>query len=223
MPSKKQLNILLACIAPMALLSSGCATATGSAGYRNNRLTYHVDFEHRPGSVVCMGDSLTTGFMSVGAPYPQRLAGITGRKVHEYGVNGARSGHGLTQLQSIIALRPAYVCILYGTNDCITHTDFDLRRSKENLRHIVRTLRANGITPVIATIPVVNKHRGMFNGNVAQLSQAIREIAREEKIGFVDLHRAFGDGSKHLNPADGLHFSNSGGNLVAKLFAELIQ
>jgi len=170
-----------------------------------------------------MGDSLTMGYMSVGAPYPQRLANITGRNVLDHGVGGVKSDHGVSHIQNVVALKPAYVCILYGTNDCISHKDFDVRRSKENLRHIVRTCRANGIIPVIATIPVINKHRGMFNGNVTKLSQAIRDLAMEEQVNMIDLHRAFGDGSKHLNPADGLHFSNSGGNLVAKLFAEMIR
>ena len=207
-------TVLVAVTALALLLASGCENSDDTAGrdYGDND----------PNIIACMGDSLTMGYMSVGAPYPQRLAALTGKHILNYGVGGVASSYGVSIVSSVVARKPAYVCILYGTNDAI---DLEFRGAgwtKENLRHIIAVCRANQSIPILATIPPMTRHRGLFDNNVIQINEAIRALAQEENVCLVDLNKAFGDGLKYLNPEDGLHFSDAGGDLLAKLFASKI-
>ena len=60
-------------------------------------------------------------------------------------------------------------------------------------------------------------HR-IYDGAAANTATAIRELAKEEGVALVDLYKAFGDGIKYLNPDDGLHLSDEGGDFIAKKF-----
>ena len=58
---------------------------------------------------------------------------------------------------------------------------------------------------------------------MSSIAQHVRALAREEGVPLVDLNAAFGDGKKYLNPSDGLHLNNAGGDLVARKFNEAIR
>jgi len=198
----------------LILLGTGCENKDKTAG---------KDYgDNDPNLVACMGDSLTMGYMSQGAPYPQRLAALTGKNVLDYGVGGIRSDYGASIVSSVVARKPAYVCILYGSNDAISFSFAGPEGTVNNLRRIVSVCRANNCIPILATIPPMNGAHEVFNGNVTRVVEAVREFAKEEKICLVDLHKAFGDGEKYLNPADGLHLTEEGGDLIAKKFAAKI-
>ena len=201
-------------IAAFFLLAVGCEDGDNTAG---------KDYGDNNGSlVVCIGDSLTMGYMCEGDSYPERLAMLTGKTVMNYGVGGVRSSHGVSIIYSVVARKPGYVCIMYGTNDAINVTEFDVYETIENLRRIVNVCLAYDCIPIIATIPPMSGSHNSFNGNVSLLVEGIREFAKEENICLVDIHKAFGDDTSYLNPLDGLHFSDAGGELVARKFAAMI-
>ena len=203
-----------AIVAAISLSTTGCEDNDNTAG---------TDYgDNDPNLVVCIGDSLTMGYMSEGEPYPTRLAGMTGKTIYNYGVGGVGSDHGVSVISSVVARKPAYVCILYGSNDAITLEGVNLVRTKENLRRIITMCRIYKCIPIIATIPPQNGPHLMFNGNATRIADAIRELAAEESVCLVDLNRAFGDGSLYLNPEDGLHLSDAGGDLIAKKFSAKI-
>jgi lysophospholipase L1-like esterase len=58
---------------------------------------------------------------------------------------------------------------------------------------------------------------------VSGIAKQVRALAREENVRLVDLNAAFGSGGKYLNPADGLHLSDAGGDLMARKFYEAIR
>ena len=192
-----------------ALFTAGCDHGGGGSSH---------DFgDNDPNVVACVGDSITQGYNCIGAPYPSRLAPMSGKAVLNYGVHGSRSSYGASVIGSVLARRPGYVCILFGANDAIMGDD--PATTKENLRRIVVACKNNKTVPLLATPTPMNGPHSLYAGNVRQVAEAVRQLASEEGVTLVDLHAAFGsDPSAYLNPDDGLHLSDAGGDLVAKKF-----
>jgi lysophospholipase L1-like esterase len=169
-----------------------------------------------PGVVLCLGDSITAGMYCYGLPYPSRLARLCGRSVKNYGKGGQTAAWGASVIEGALRREgPGFVCVLFGAND--VHGGA-AAATKENLRKIIRLCRQYHATPIIAT-PLPQRGKwARYNDKVRALANQIRSLAREESVPLVDLNSAFGDGSKHLNPSDGLHLNDAGGNLVAGQF-----
>ena len=169
------------------------------------------------GTIVCIGDSLTAGVHSVGPSYPSRLAAMTGRRVVNLGVGGATSSDGVARVSKALSYNPGVVCILYGSNDPFNH--ISLSQSIENIRSMARACKSNGVTAVLATPPPSMKPHADFNGRLADISEGVKAIGKEMGFQVVDLNTAIGaDREMYLNPKDGLHFSDAGGDFVAKKF-----
>ena len=170
-----------------------------------------------PNLVVCMGDSLTAGVNCIGAPYPARLAGMCGKKVLNYGVGGVTASYGASTVGSVLAKNPGYVCILYGSNDAICGVDTET--TVAHLRSIVAACKAHKSKPILATPPIMRGSHTIYNGGAEDIAIRLRQVAKDEGIDLVDLNAAMeGDPEKYLNMSDGLHFSDAGGDLVAKKF-----
>lgn len=172
--------------------------------------------DNNPDLVVCMGDSITSGYNSLGDPYPSRLAVMSGKTVLNFGVPGVQSNYGTSLIGSVINRKPGYVFILYGSNDAIRGVDPDI--TKQHLRYIVSTCKANRCIPILATPPKMILGHRIYDGAASATAASIRELAKEEGVALVDLYSAFGDGTKYLNPEDGLHLSDEGGDFIAKKF-----
>ncbi|MBR6470996.1 MAG: InlB B-repeat-containing protein [Victivallales bacterium] len=175
-----------------------------------------------PNVIVCLGDSITQGYRCYGLPYPSRLARLTGKTVKNYGVGGKKSDYGAATAESaMLAEGPGTVCIQYGANDAIHNVRAAV--VKENLRKIIRICRKYQATPILATPTPQTGSHARFNSNVNEIAKQVRALAREENVRLVDLNAAFGSGGKYLNPADGLHLSDAGGDLMARKFYEAIR
>ena len=83
-----------------------------------------------------------------------------------------------------------------------------------------------GSCPVMSA-PVTNCTRravrrrvsGMPAAAAAAIAAAIKAVAKEMGVACVDFYSAFGDGVEFLNPDDGLHLSDAGGEKIASGFA----
>ena len=170
-----------------------------------------------PNVVLCLGDSITEGYRCSGLPYPSRLAGMSGKSVRNYGKGGKLASYGASIAEEALQREnPGIVCILFGANDAIHHVSPAV--TKENLRKIIRLCRKYNAKPLIATpTPQIGSHE-RFNSGVKAIASQVRSLAHEENVTLVDLNSAFGSGSSYLNPADGLHLNDAGGNLMAREF-----
>ena len=204
---------LLSALACTALLLAGCGGDDGDGGSAAGKPASGND----PDLVVCIGDSLTAGINCAGAPYPTRLAGMCAKRVVNLGVGGVSSAYGRSHVGEATSRRPGYVCILYGTNDPGHY--IDPPETAANVRAIVSACKAAGCVPIVATPPPTIEPHWNNNSGLSEIAAALRDVARQEGAALVDLHAAFsGDPARYLNPADGLHFSDVGGDLVAKKF-----
>ncbi len=103
--------------------------------------------------IVAFGDSLTFGTGAAeNESYPAALAQLIGRKVVRAGVPGEVTEGGLQRLPAVIEEhRPALMIVCLGGNDMLRKVDE--AQTKANLREIIRTIRAGGISVVLVGVP----------------------------------------------------------------------
>ena len=165
--------------------------------------------------VACLGDSITQGYNCAGAPYPSRIASLTGKTVLNYGVAGETSDYGKRIVNSALARHPGTVTIFFGANDVHGHP---ASWTVSNIRGTIRAVKAAGARPIVAT-PIPQRGKwASYNSRVSELASAIRSLCASEGVTCVDLNSAFGSGAGYIQD-DGLHLTDAGGALVARRFA----
>ena len=152
--------------------------------------------------VVFMGNSITENWAYY---HPEFFA------EHNYlgrGISGQTSAHMLVRFQSdVIDLHPRVVVIMAGTND-VAHNDFwaDPEQVVHNVISMCTLAKANGIVPVVSSIPPCNsfawrKEIQNAGQTIADINAALKAYAKANDIVYVDYHSALVD--------DNLGFSKS--------------
>jgi len=212
------MSTLLAIPAGIALvLCLGCDSGGGGGGGGGGG-----DIgDNNKGVFVCIGDSITQGLcVPAGAPYPARLAGLSGKTVINEGVCGERSGGGAGRVSGVLARhKPEGLLILYGANDAIGGADVESVIG--NLRAIIQAAKANQTRAVIATVMPMYDSHAIFNGAVESYNPRIKQLAGEEGAKLVNLSAEFGN-KRDLLQGDGLHPSDMGTQIIAQSFSERI-
>ena len=113
--------------------------------------------------IVCLGDSLTFGARDrYGRSYPAELGKILSEQTgefyicHNYGINGETSSDLLRRSWSILKSNKnsAKICLLWiGTNDTKIPNPTEIYY--DNLKQIINSIKANGMMPIIATLPTL--------------------------------------------------------------------
>lgn len=172
-------------------------------------------------TVLCLGDSITQGRCApAGAPYPSRLADLSGKNVVNAGVCGERIESTAARAPGLLAKnKPGYLCVLIGANDASFGTDaFGFG---EDLRGIIQAAKAQKTVVLVGTItPTVGPH-AYSNGGVDDLNAVIRQVVKEEGAKLVDINKEFG-GDPALLQDDGLHPNDAGTQLIALAFNDRI-
>ena len=171
--------------------------------------------------VLCIGDSITEGRAApAGAPYPDRLAGLSGKATINAGIAGSTSDSGASRINSLLSKhKPGFVCILYGINDL----DFGRDESEVlgNLQYMVEACKANKSVPVLATLMPTYDSHAFSAGRVRETNVKIRQLAKDAGARLCDLEAEFGS-NRSLIQEDGLHPSDSGTQLIAVSFNDEI-
>lgn len=172
-------------------------------------------------TVLCIGDSITDGECApAGAPYPSRLAGLSGKRTINEGVCGSTTATGVGRIGTLLERNnPGFVCILYGINDLT----FGRGRTEmlTNLRSMVQAAKGNKSVPILATLlPTYDSH-GFIAGEVVKANDSIRQLARDEGARLCDLEQEFGN-NRALIQVDGLHPSDAGNQVIAAAFNDKI-
>ena len=160
---------------------------------------------NHPNLYLAFGDSIVqgtgsdrlTGFTT---PLQARLRAHWGGEAEVLvdGVRGSRSVDGLARLPAALnQSRPAYILILYGTNDwngrCQSIAP-EACFTVGALRDIIRAARAAGSQPVVGTIVPVNPARAPAERNrwIQSENELIRAMVRQEGATLADVGAAFG-------------------------------
>jgi lysophospholipase L1-like esterase len=191
----------------------------------------------RPNVYVAFGDSITYGDgSSDGGGYREELRAdlrsYWGKAdVVNDGVPGTKSNKGETRVGgSLGTYRPAYLLILYGTNDwndgeC--RTEFPCYTISA-LRSMVLQARDAGAFPIVGTIPPVNpsyadRDQEARNDWVVRMNDLVRAMARQERVPIAEVHGGFL--RQPSLPAlfdDFLHPNDDGYKVISRAFFEAI-
>ncbi len=158
-----------------------------------------------PVRIVTLGDSITRGVRG-GVTKEQTFAAMleaslkakgVKAEVINVGIGGERADQALNRLdKAVIALKPALVTIMYGTND--SYVDKGQKKPRiskdeyaKHIRDIVAKLKAAGIQAVLMTEPRWGD--GAKNGadedpniRLEDYLKAYRNVAEETKVPLVD-------------------------------------
>jgi lysophospholipase L1-like esterase len=191
----------------------------------------------RPNVYLAFGDSITwgegssdlTGYRSY---LRADLRAYWGKAaVDGDGDPGTKSDVGQSRLgASLAAWQPAYLLILYGTNDwnAAQCRDWFPCYTIDALRSMVRQARGAGAKPILGTIPPVNPdyvdHSATERNDwVRRMNDRIRAMAREEQVAIAEVHGDFLEQpSLPALFADDKHPNNEGYRVMSRSFFDAI-
>jgi len=164
--------------------------------------------------IVAFGDSLTHGTgASADTAYPAVLATLTGRTVINAGVPGDTTTTGLLRLPEVLAEhQPRLVLLCLGGNDMLRK--HPAAATENNLRLLVRTIRASGAEVMLIAVPEPKLFGGApdFYGRIAKEMQ----LPLEDDI-FSDVLK------DNRFKSDPIHANAAGYRVVAERLAEFLR
>ncbi len=170
--------------------------------------------------VVFYGNSITEGWAR---HFPKQFPG----KPHiGRGISGQTTPQMLVRFrQDVVALRPAVVVILAGTNDVAGNTGPSTQAMiEDNIRSMVEIAHANGIRVVLSSVLPAADYpwkRDLDPGpKIVALNEWIRQYASESGCVYVDYHSALADeylGLPKKYTEDGVHPNAEGYRVMADL------
>jgi lysophospholipase L1-like esterase len=176
--------------------------------------------------VVFMGNSITDGWARYfGEEFP-------GKPYVGRGISGQTTPQMLVRFrQDVIALKPAVVVILAGTNDIAGNTGpSTLEMIEDNLASMSELAQANGIKVVLASVLPVYDYPWKPGLEPAQkiitLNTWIRQYAAAHGAVYLDYHSAMADtrqGMRKELSSDGVHPNEAGYRVMAPLAEAAIQ
>jgi lysophospholipase L1-like esterase len=175
--------------------------------------------------IVCLGDSLTYGARDrYGRSYPVELGSILSKETgefyvcHNYGVNGETSSDLLRRSWHQLKSNPGakLALLMIGTNDTKIPTPIGIY--EDNLKQIINSIRANGKTPIVATLPALEfSPYYMFNREyIEKYNKLILKMSKDMNFMVCDMSGL----DEHL--IDGVHFTHEGYKEVAKRWCKTI-
>lgn len=135
------------------------------------------------------------------------------------GISGQTSPQILLRFQAdVLALKPAAVHILVGTNDIAGNTGpTSVEQYRNNIKAMVTLAKANGIRVILGSMPPSDffPSRPAFKPapQIAFLNMWLKAYAERENIGFIDYHALLVAGGDAMDPElsfDGVHPNSRG-------------
>lgn len=175
--------------------------------------------------VVFMGNSITEGW----APLFAQL--FPGKPYVGRGISGQTTPQMLIRFrQDVIALKPAVVVILAGTNDIAGNTGpSTLEMIEDNLASMSELAQANGIRVVLCSVLPVFDYPwkpGLEPApKIVALNAWIRTYAKAHNAQYADFHGAMADARQGLPKelaADGVHPNLAGYKIMGPIVEQAI-
>jgi len=168
-------------------------------------------YEHSPGDVVFLGNSITAG-----TDWYELLQMPQARN---RGISGDITFGVLQRLDEVIKGKPSKLFILIGINDISRNIPDSVIIA--NYAKIVRRVKAGSPKTKIFTESILptnrsfDKFKNHYNkeAHIAAVNQGIQKIASSEGATYIDLHPTFADSAGNLDARltyDGLHLNAEG-------------
>lgn len=163
-----------------------------------------------PVRIVTLGDSITKGYREGVKPEETFSAYLeatlkekgVAAEVINVGIGGERTDQALARLEKdVIAKKPQFVTIMYGTNDSYIdpgahQSRLTVAEFRRNLQLLVTKLRAAKITPILMTEPrwgdkATDGSGANPNAQLEPFMAACRDVAKEAQTPLVDHYEAW--------------------------------
>jgi lysophospholipase L1-like esterase len=170
--------------------------------------------------VVFMGNSITEGFA------PRFAALFPGKPYVGRGISGQTTPQMLVRFrQDVIALEPAVVVILGGTNDLAGNTGpATIEMIADNLASMAELAKANGIRVVLASVLPTYDYPWSPGrepaAKIVALNAWMKDYAAAQGMVYLDYHSAMADERQGLRrelSEDGVHPNEAGYRVMAPL------
>ena len=210
--TKRVLSVILACV-----LFTACFA------FRTSALDSTV--------AVAYGDSIAAA-----GKWQEEFASLSGMQVVNSGVGGETSANGLARFDTAVTAKsPDVVFIAFGTNDASADMSryVPIKEYTENIKTMIRRVRALGALPVVITPPPVvdsqylTRHDpepfeqyGGPNGLVSLYAQAARDAAKALNAAVADVNAAFSAVNYANLISDGVHPNDAGYRLYGQTVYE---
>lgn len=206
-----------------ALLLPALAVALGSLLGGCDRKTTPAPASSRAqaaaaGTIVAMGDSLTTGYgLNEAEAYPAQLekklqAAGYNWKVVNAGISGETSSGALSRVEWVLRLTPDIVILETGANDGLRGIDPQV--TKRNIDETVRILKENRVTVVLAGMRMVTSMGLDYTRQFAAIYPA---VAKEHDLILVPFFLQGVAGKPALNQDDGIHPVGAGYRIITDM------
>ena len=172
-----------------------------------------------PVDIVFMGDSITQGWAE------KRPAFFTPGRIGR-GISGQTTAQMvLRMIPDVVALRPAAVHIMAGTNDIAGNTGPMTRQmTQDNFRAMAAIAQRHKIKPIFASIPPAASfpwRPGLETRKpIAELNAWLRDFAHREGAAFIDYHEVLATADGAMRPGlayDGVHPTEAGYDTMAAM------
>lgn len=175
--------------------------------------------------IVFIGDSLTEGW-TAGNP-----AFFSERRLNR-GISGQTSQQMLLRFYAdVVALRPAAVHILAGSNDIAGNTGPTSEEAyRNNIRAMVDIARAHDIRVVIGALPPSDRFWWAPSlrpaAQIRRLNDWLREFAGTNRLAFVDYHAGMTTADGAMRPGladDGVHPNAAGYAIMSDAVEDVLR
>lgn len=176
--------------------------------------------------VVFMGNSITEGWIGAVPSF------FEGKSYINRGISGQTTPQMLLRFrQDVIALKPAVVVILAGTNDIAGNTGpTTIEQIMDNLASMAELASVHGIAVVLSSVLPVYDYPwkpGLEPADkIVRLNQMIREYAARNRCIYLDYFSAMSDERNGLRAElgyDGVHPNEAGYQVMGPLAEKAIQ
>lgn len=171
--------------------------------------------------VVFFGDSITEGWGATGSD-----TFFPGKGYLNRGISGQTTAQMLLRFrQDVVALEPAVVVVLAGTNDIAGNTGPATQRMiEDNLHSMVELAQAHGIKVVLSSVLPVSDYPWQPGvhpaGKIRALNAALKGYAARQALVYLDYHAPLSNADGGLDKAlaeDGVHPTAAGYARMAPL------
>jgi len=166
--------------------------------------------------IVCFGDSITAGYgVDPGKSWPdglqQRLdAHGYHYRVLNFGVSGATSKDGVSQLPQVLAAHPQIVVVEFGGNDGLR--GLPITATRANLDRIIQTLQGAGIKVALVGIVMPPDYGPDYTRDFKETFVLAAKKFNVRLFPFILLHVYRVPGAMQ---ADGIHPTAKGADIIA--------
>lgn len=173
--------------------------------------------------IVCLGDSLTYGFMLPRKKaWPGLLNEVPGINSLNKGINGDSTSGMLSRFQKdVVEENPSRVIIMGGTNDFLSGLSVDLAYS--NIMTMVHQAYFYKIKPMVMVAERIEggleDRDRMVNEKLDQLARRLIEKKKELAFDFLDLKGITKNGQGSL---DGIHYNAEVNSLIKEKIINII-